>query len=231
MRALPVTWFEEDDPRDLRRWAVAALIVAALHLGAVATYVYIHRPDEIGDDTAPVAVELAPSDDTVDQPAIEPTPEQPPPPEEQPKPVEEQPPPPPPSDTSEAVVAPPPVEKPVEPPPPPPAAPPQAARIKGSSPRVEATWLSAIARHLARHAPAYPSEAAARNEAGIVHLGFRVDHAGRVYNLHIVRSSGHPDLDKAALTMIDKAQPFPPMPATIESDTDLEFPLRFDTHR
>jgi protein TonB len=224
MTTLPLTWFEDDDPRDLRRWALAAFVVVGIHLAVICAYVYIHRPDEIGDDTTPVAVELAPSDDTVDQPAVAPVPE------EQVKPIEQ---PPPPPDTSQAVVAPPPDEKPPEPikeqKPPTPA---MQARMKGSLSRDDASWRTAIAKHLAKHTVPYPGEAAARQEEGVVHLGFRVDHNGRVYNLHIMRSSGYADLDKAGLTMIERAQPFPPLPESEdESDTDLDFPLRFQQPR
>ena len=28
-------WFEDEDPRDLRRWAIAAAIVFAIHTGAI----------------------------------------------------------------------------------------------------------------------------------------------------------------------------------------------------
>ena len=112
MTALSLPWFEDEDPRDLRRWAIAAAIVFAIYAGAVAGYVFFHRPDEIGDANSPLAFDLAPSDDTIDQPEIAPVPE------EQPKQVEE---PPPPPEPSQAVVAPPdePPPQPIEQPKPP----------------------------------------------------------------------------------------------------------------
>jgi protein TonB len=220
MTALPLTWFEDDDPRDLRRWALAAFFVVGIHLTAICAYVYIHRPDEIGDDATPVAVELAPSDDTIDQPAAEPVPE------EQAKPIEQ---PPPPPDTSQAVVAPPQDEKPPEPiqeqKPPSPA---MQARTKGSLSRDEASWRAAVAKHLARHAPPFPSEAG--HVEGVVHLAFRVDHNGHVYNLEILQSSGYSDLDKAGLRMVEKAQPYPPLPQD-DPDNYVDFPLRFEQPR
>ena len=45
MTALAPTWFEANDQRDLKRWTMAAVIVVGLHLAAIATYVYIDRPD------------------------------------------------------------------------------------------------------------------------------------------------------------------------------------------
>ena len=81
-----MSWLEDSDPRDLRRWIMAAAIVVAIHLAAIAAYVFIHEPDEIGDDVTPISVEMSPSDDTVDQPEVAPVPE------EQQKQVEQPPP-------------------------------------------------------------------------------------------------------------------------------------------
>src|SRR5580704_13724305 len=124
-----MSWFEDNDPRDLRRWAIAALVVVGIHLSVIAAYVYGHQPDEIGDEGRPVSFELAPSDDTIDQPEVAPVPE------EQ-KPEVEKPPPPP--ETPDAVVAAP-EEKPPEKveQPPTPAMP---ARVKGGAPTVATSW-------------------------------------------------------------------------------------------
>src|SRR5579863_9990733 len=138
MTVAALTWFDDDDPRDLRRWAIAAAVVLGVHLAAIAGYVYMHRPDEIGDDTTPIAVDFAPTQDTVDQPEVAPVPEQPP------KEVEKPPPPPPPA---EAVVAPP------EPQPPKveeqkPPSPAMAARTKGGAPHLAPAWQTSLVRHL-----------------------------------------------------------------------------------
>ena len=123
MTALALPWFEDEDPRDLGRWVIAAAIVLGVHLGGIGLYAYLHQPEEIGDDTSPISIELTPSDDTIDQPEVAPIPES------EPLPVEQ--PPPPPPEPSQAVVEPdePPTEValipesqplPVERPPPPP---------------------------------------------------------------------------------------------------------------
>ena len=70
MSVLTLPWFEEEDPRDLRRWVIAAAIVFGIHAAAVGGYAFFHRPDEIGDANSPLAIDLAPSDDTIDQPEI-----------------------------------------------------------------------------------------------------------------------------------------------------------------
>ena len=218
MTALSLPWFEDDDPRDLRRWAMAAAIVVAIHAGAVGGYVFFHRPEEIGDENSPVAFDLAPSDDTVDQPEIAPVPEQ------QPKQVEE---PPPPPEPSQAVVAPPdePAPQPVEEKrPPTPAVP---ARVKGGAPRIEPSWQTALVRHLQQY-KRYPGEAQARGEEGVVQLSFTVDRTGHVLNREIVRSSGHRELDNEVMSMIERAQPLPPFPASMpQAKLDLTVPIRF----
>ena len=175
MTALALDWFEDEDPRDLRRWAMAAALVLGIHLAAIAGYLYVHQPDEVGDDSSPVAIELAPTDDTVDQTEVAPEPEAPP------KPIEQ-----PPPDTSQAVVAPieeKPPEKVEEQKPPVQAMP---ARTKGGAPRVEPAYLSAIFKHLVRYKPPYPNQA----EEGVVNVGFTLDRNGHVLDLNIIHSSG-----------------------------------------
>ena len=44
MSVLTLPWFEEEDPRDLRRWAIAAAIVFGIHAAAVGGYAFFHRP-------------------------------------------------------------------------------------------------------------------------------------------------------------------------------------------
>jgi periplasmic protein TonB len=217
MTALTLPWFEDEDPRDLRRWAIAAAVVLGVHAAAVGAYVYLHQPEEIGDDALPIALDLAPADDTIDQPQVAPVPEQ------QQKEVEQ----PPPPDTPQAVVAPP-EEQPQQPVeesrPPTPAVP---ARVKGGAPRVEPSWQTALVRHLQQY-KRYPSEAQSRGEEGIVMLSFSVDRSGHVLAREIVRSSGHPELDREVMSMIERAQPLPPFPASMpEAKLDLTVPIRF----
>jgi len=35
MTAGALNWYDDEDPRDLKRWAAAALIVVAVHLAAI----------------------------------------------------------------------------------------------------------------------------------------------------------------------------------------------------
>jgi periplasmic protein TonB len=233
MSALTLPWYEDEDPRELRRWIIAAAVVLGVHLGGVGLYAYLHQPEELGDDTSPITIDLTPSDDTIDQPEIAPVPES------QPKTVEQ--PPPPPPETSEAVMEPqePPPPQPVqevkrptpthpapiqETRPPSPAVPP---RVKGGAPRIAPSWETELVRRLEQY-KRYPSEAQARRVEGVVTLNFRVNRNGRVLAHEIVRSSGHPELDKEVMSMIERAQPLPPFPPSMPEDQlALTVPIRF----
>jgi len=216
MTALALTWFDDEDPRDLRRWAIAAIVVLGVHVGAIASYLYVHEPDEIGDDSSVVAVELSPIDSDIDQPEIAPVPET------QQKAVEA-----PPPDESQTIVAPPqekPVEKNEEQRPPTPAMP---ARIKGGSPRVEPSWQTSLVKHLQQY-KRYPSDAQSRGEEGVVLLSFSVDRSGHVLTRQVVRSSGYPELDAEVIAMIQRAEPLPPFPASMSQPRlELTVPIRF----
>jgi len=219
MTALALGWFEDEDPRDLRRWAMAAAIVLAVHLGAIAAYLYVHEPDEIGDESSTVSVELSPLDSDIEQPEIAPVPET------QQKPAEQTPP-----DESPTIV-PPPEEKPVEQnqeqKPPTPAMP---ARVKGGAPRVEPSWQTGLVKHLQQY-KRYPSGAQERGEEGVVLLSFSVDRSGHVLARKVVKSSGYPELDDEVLSMIQRAEPLPPFPPNmLEPKLDLTVPIRFSLH-
>ena len=234
MTALLLSWFEDDSPRDLFRWAAAAAVVVGIHAGAIAFYLSWHQPEEdIGDDAPVVTVELAPIDSTPDaeQRDVAPAPETmiesravPEPQKE--KPTEEvkveQPPDETPAIIPEPVVKPP--EKVEEARPP---APVTAQRVKGGAPRIEPSWQSSLVRQLQRY-KRYPSEAQSRSEEGVVLLSFSLDRTGHVLAHHIVRSSGFADLDSEVMAMIKRAEPLPAFPASMpQPQLDLTVPIRF----
>jgi protein TonB len=215
MTAVAINWFEDEDSRDLRRWVLAAAIVIGVHLAAIGAYLYVHAPDDIGDESSMVSVDLAPVDSDIEQPEVAPQPEV------QEKQVEA-----PPPDESPTIV-PPPEEKPLqneEIKPPTPAMP---ARVKGGAPRVSASWETSLIKHLQQF-KRYPSDAQARGDEGVVLLSFSVDRTGHVLAHQIVRGSGHPALDAEVMSMIERAQPLPPFPATMtDAKLDLTVPIRF----
>jgi len=233
MTALAVPWFEEGDPRELMRWAIAAVVVLAIHVGAVAFYLIDHQADQIGDDDT-MTVELAPIDstadaeqrdvapalDTVTEAKVEPKPEVTPPDELK---IE------PPPDTTQIVI-PEPVAKPEKVEEAKPPAPRTAAPSKRTAALGQRTWESGLVRHLQRY-KRYPSEALQKEEQGTVVLGFRLDRGGHVLDRHIVRSSGFTDLDDEVMAMIVRAEPLPPFPAEMpQPQLDLTVPIRFSMH-
>lgn len=238
MTAPALPWFEDEDPRALRRWAFAAAIVVGIHAGLIAAYLlWWQTPEAIGDDTDAVTVELTPIDSVADAkqldvaPAPEemieqkPTPPQPEKPPDQPK-VEE--PPPPEAPTAEVALPPQkPPEKVEEQKTP---APQTSAPVKGGSPRIEPSWETKLVRRLQQY-KRYPNDAQSRGEQGVVLLAFSVDRNGRVIARRIVHSSGFAELDKEVMAMLDRAQPLPPFPTTMTQDQlSLSVPIRFSLH-
>jgi periplasmic protein TonB len=215
MTALAQAWLEDNDARDFKRWSIAAAVVVGIHLAAIAAYLHVREPDDIGDESSVVSVELSPVDSDIDQPEVAPVPDV------QQKQIEQ-----PPPDVSPAVVAPPeqqPVEK-IEQQPPTPAMP---ARVKSGAPRVESSWQTGLVRHLQQY-KRYPSGAQSRGEEGVVLLSFSVDRTGHVLAHQIVHSSGHPELDAEVMSMIERAEPLPPFPPSMtEQSLDLTVPIRF----
>ena len=74
----------------------------------------------------------------------------------------------------------------------------------------------------------YPKHARMRREEGVVHVRFAVDRQGRLLDGAIVRSSGVASLDREALAMIDRSNPFPTAPQTVRgSRIELQTPVEF----
>jgi periplasmic protein TonB len=232
MTGLALAWFEEEDPRELARWGIAAAVVLGIHVALVAGYTLWPQTEDL-DAGEPIAfVELAPLDNTPDAQRLDvaPAPEA----MQESKPKEEQKPkddfePAPPPELAPTIV-PEEVKKPQEkveeekPPAPATAAPTRAQRAGRA---IEATWRDRLIAHLQRF-KRYPSSAESRGEQGVVVLGFSIDRNGRVLAHHVVRSSGYSTLDGEVMEMIERAQPLPAFPASMTQDRlDLTVPIRF----
>jgi protein TonB len=208
MTARALTWFEDDDPRDLFRWSVAAAVVVSLHVALIGGYLlWQQQPvEDLGDESTAIAIEL-----TV--PEVEQ--------QEQAK-VDQ---PPPPQDTTTDVTLP--EEKPPEKVEPTNPSPRSTARVDAAAPHIDPSWTTLLFKQLQRF-KSYPSGARARNEQGVVMLSFTVGRDGHVLSRQIVTSSGHPDLDAEVLTMIERAQPLPAFPASMaQAQQDFTVPIRF----
>jgi protein TonB len=232
MSTVTLPWHEDRNPRELYRWIAAAVIVVAIHAGVVAYLLSRPEPEQIGADAEVITVELAPIDSTPDAVVrdVAPAPEtmvesKPVPQPQQQKPPDEvkieQPP------DADAILPEPtikPLEKTEEPRP---AAPRTAEKVKGGAPHVEPSWQTSLIQHIERY-KRYPPQAQARNEQGVVLLGFSLDRDGRVLTHRIVQSSGYAALDDEVMAMIMRAEPLPPFPASMpQARLDLTVPIRF----
>ncbi len=67
----------------------------------------------------------------------------------------------------------------------------------------------------------YPDEARRRGLSGSLLLDVALNPDGSIYNITILRPSGHKVLDDAAINIVRLAAPFPPLPDDIRRDTDI----------
>lgn len=89
-----------------------------------------------------------------------------------------------------------------------------------STQRVLMTWEKQLNAHLDRH-KRYPADA--RRNVQIL-VRFTLDRLGHVLSTQIVRSSGYPPFDEAALAMLRRSDPVPPPPPLV-ADEGLTFTL------
>lgn len=84
-------------------------------------------------------------------------------------------------------------------------------RNDGAASAAVSNYPGEVAARL-RRALRYPREAQRQRLRGEVHVSFTVDSSGGVGGIRVVRSSGHPVLDQAAIATVQRAAPFPPTP-------------------
>jgi protein TonB len=107
-----------------------------------------------------------------------------------------------------------------------PAAPSAADVARVSAAKV--TWQGILEAHL-RKFQKYPRSALRRNVEGTALIRFRMDRDGKVLSYTIERTSEHEVLDEAALAMIERAQPLPPLPDEVPGDSiELIVPANFN---
>lgn len=90
------------------------------------------------------------------------------------------------------------------------------------------SYFARIQAHLLRHR-VYPPEARASGVTGVAQVIFSLSRDGRVLSVSLARGSGHRVLDQAALDMVRRAAPYPPIPSEIAaSRLEMGAPVRFD---
>ncbi len=98
-----------------------------------------------------------------------------------------------------------------------------AERVERRNPRE--FWVRQI---VARLEDKKPAGTIGLREPATAQVSFTVGRDGAIVSKTIAKTSGMPAVDKEAMAMLERAQPFPPMPAAM-SETTLSFslPLRF----
>ena len=84
-----------------------------------------------------------------------------------------------------------------------------------SARRIKATWQRELVAHLDHH-KRYPAGAPARSAEILV--SFTIDRTGHVLKSEVVKSSGSPAFDQAALSMMQRSDPVPPPPPLVADD-------------
>jgi periplasmic protein TonB len=90
-----------------------------------------------------------------------------------------------------------------------------------SAQRVRATWQRELMAHLDKH-KRYPPERAQKSAEILV--SFVLDRMGHVLSTSVVKGSGDPAFDEAALTMLKRSDPVP-QPPPLVADEGLSFTL------
>ena len=72
-----------------------------------------------------------------------------------------------------------------------------------------------------------PARARAARQQGTVHLRFRMNRAGSVLSMSVLRNSGFVTLDQAALDTLKRAQPLPTIPKDRPDEIELTIPVEF----
>jgi protein TonB len=70
----------------------------------------------------------------------------------------------------------------------------------------------------------YP--AGARGERGVAYVRFSIDAAGKVLSASLAGSSGHPEFDGEALSLVRRASPVPAPP--LDANRTITAPVRFN---
>ena len=99
----------------------------------------------------------------------------------------------------------------------------QSTATGASAAAARANYASMLNAHLARFKQALGS-----NDVGIAYLQFTVSRNGRLTARGLSRSSGSAVIDRAALDLLNRAQPLPPFPADMpESSKGFSVPIRY----
>lgn len=92
---------------------------------------------------------------------------------------------------------------------------------------LDPVWMRAVTERV-RQFFYYPAAALAVRRTGLVMVHFAVRRNGEIESLRISKSSGDEGLDKAAMDIMQTAQPLPPIPDRMHTDhVEGEMPINF----
>ena len=102
----------------------------------------------------------------------------------------------------------------------------QRQRVGGKS-GDSSSYFSELIAWLNRYKD-YPAAVKKRKQQGVVVVAFTINRAGEVLGADVQQSSGYPLLDRAALDMLDRASPLPPMPESLPRERlNLAVPVEY----
>lgn len=91
----------------------------------------------------------------------------------------------------------------------------------------KADYATLVLAWLERHKE-YPASAQRRRQEGVVMLYIAIDRDGQVLEARLDKGSGHALLDAAALAMVERAAPLPPMPDDLpQNRLEMIVPVQF----
>ena len=92
---------------------------------------------------------------------------------------------------------------------------------------IDPVWMRAVTERVHQFYY-YPGAALAVHRTGLVMVHFQVRRDGRIDRLAISKTSGDDGLDKAAIDILQKAQPLPPIPDRMHTDrVQGDLPINF----
>ena len=105
-----------------------------------------------------------------------------------------------------------------------------AAQVQGpptvDRSNVDPKYWASISAQIERN-KRFPADG--KNDRGVAQIAFSIDRRGRVVSSRIVTTSGSPALDREALEIIKRSQPFPPPPPAVQgTEVSLTVPVRFN---
>lgn len=104
-------------------------------------------------------------------------------------------------------------------------------RETGGDPGARRSYLNQVLARIARH-KRYPRDARRDGATGVVTVSFVILANGALEATRVTKSSGDHRLDKAALDMLQRAAPFPPLPRELAVDRlTLTLPVEFSLHQ